>query len=51
MLEGKVPMPSLEVSQAVTAPPIEEDLVAMRAQLAAEAIAAFDANATSTPVA
>ena len=50
MLEGKVPMPSLEVSQAVTAPPSEEDLVAMRAQLAAEAIAAFDANATTTPV-
>lgn len=51
MLEGKVPMPSLAVSQAVMAPPTEEDLVAMRAQLAAEAIAAFDANATSTPVA
>ena len=49
MLEGKVPMPSLEVSQAVTAPPTEEDLVAMRAKLAAEAVAAFEANATATP--
>ncbi len=46
MLEGKVPMPSLEVSQAVTAPPIEEDLVAMQAKLAAEAISAFEANAS-----
>jgi hypothetical protein len=44
MLEGKTPMPSLEVAQAVTAPPTEEDLVALRAKLAVEAIAAFDAN-------
>ena len=41
-------MPSLEVSQAVTAPPTEEDLVALRAKLAAEAISAFDAKSTSS---
>ena len=48
MLEGKVSMPSLEVSQAVTAPPTEEELVAMRAKLAAEAISIFEANSTFT---
>ena len=48
MMEGKVPMPSLEVSQAVTAPSTEEDLVALRAKLAAEAISAFDAKSTSS---
>ena len=48
MFEGKVPIPSLEVSQAVMAPPTNEDLVAMRANLAVEAISAFEANATST---
>ena len=35
----------------MTAPSIEEDFVAMRAKLAAEAISAFEANATSTPTA
>lgn len=50
MLEGKVPMPSLEVAQAVVLPPSEEELVAMRAKLAAEAIAEFEANASSSPL-
>ena len=50
MLEGKVPIPSLEVSQAVMAPPTEDELVAMRAKLAAEAISIFEANAPSTPL-
>lgn len=49
MLEGKVPIPSLEVSQAVMAPPTEDELVAMRAKLAAEAILIFEADAPPTP--
>ena len=49
MLEGKVPIPSMEVSQAVIAPPTEEELVALRAKLAAEAISIFEANAAPTP--
>ena len=44
LLEGKVHMPLLEGSQAVTAPSMEKDLVALRAKLAAKAIAAFVAN-------
>jgi hypothetical protein len=50
MLEGKVPMPSLEVSQIVTVPPTLEDLVGLQAKLATEAISAFEANATSPPI-
>ena len=46
MLEGKVPMPSLEVVQAVTKPSTDEDLARLRAQLAAKAIAAFDDGAS-----
>lgn len=46
MLEGKVPMPSLEVAQAVTEPSTDEDLAKLRAKLAAEAIAAFDEGAS-----
>ena len=49
MLEGKVPMPSQEVSQAVMATPTEDELVAIRAKLAAEAISIFEANAAPTP--
>ena len=49
MLEGKVPMPSMEVSQAVMAPPTEEELAAIRAKLAAEAISIFEANAVPPP--
>ena len=50
MLEGKVPMSSLEVSHAMTAPPTEEDMVAIRAKLAVEALSIFEANATSPPI-
>ena len=50
MLEGKVPIPSLKVSQAVTVPLTKEEMVAMRAKLAAEAISLFEANATSPPI-
>jgi hypothetical protein len=46
MLEGKVPMPSLEVAQAVTEPSTDEDLAKLRAKLATEAIAAFDEGAS-----
>ncbi len=46
MLEGKVPMPSLEMAQAVTEPSTDEDLAKLRAKLAAEAIAAFDEGAS-----
>jgi len=46
MLEGKVPMPSLEVAQAVTKPSTDEDLAKLQAKLAAEAIAAFDEGAS-----
>jgi hypothetical protein len=49
MLEGKVPIPSMEVLQAVIAPPTEDELVALRAKLAAEAISIFEANAAPTP--
>ena len=45
MLEGKVPMPSMEVSQVVLALPTKDELVAIRAKLAASAISIFEANA------
>lgn len=48
MLGGKVPMPSLEVLQALTAPFTKENLVLMRAKLVVEAIVAFEANAMSS---
>ena len=44
MLEGKLPMPSPEVAQAITEPSTEEDFAKLRAKLAAEAIATFEDN-------
>jgi len=42
MLEGKIPMPSLEVAQVITKPSMEKDLLNLRAKLVAEAIVVFD---------
>ena len=44
MLEGELPMPSLEVAQTITQPCTEEDLAKLRAKLATEAIATFEEN-------
>ena len=42
ILEGKAPMPSLEVAQAIIEPSTEEDLSKLQAKLAAEAIRVFE---------
>jgi len=42
MLEGKVPMLSLEVAQLIIEPSMEKDLVNLQAKLAIEAIAIFE---------
>ena len=43
-LEGNLPMPSLEVVQAIIEPSTEEDLPKLQAKLAVEAIATFEEN-------
>ena len=42
MLEGKLPMPSLEVAHGITKPSTEEDLNNLRAKIAVEAIATLE---------
>lgn len=42
MLEGKVPMSSLQIVQAVTKPSTKVDLAKLQAKLVVETIAMFD---------
>lgn len=42
MLEGKVPMPSLDVAQIITSPSTDNNLTKLQAKLAVEAITTFD---------